>query len=131
MNTYVGKSEFGRGVFARHEIASGEIIEECPILVYDNSQTLTPDDHSFEWEDDSWCIVLGNGSIYNHSFRPNAQFVRNYATRTMLFVSLRCIGINEEITTNYNGDIYCQDPPWFQKGHVQSAEQHETKSQPQ
>ena len=114
MNTYISRTEYGLGVFARHHIASGEIIEACPALIYDNQQSISPDDHSFEWQDGSWCILLGHGSLYNHSSRPNAAFVRDYAGKSMLFVSLCHIDPHTEIFTNYSGDIYSQEAQWFE-----------------
>ena len=114
MRTYVGPSAHGMGVFAKDHICSGEIIDICPALIYDESQALSPDDHSFEWQEGKWCIVLGNGSLYNHSCKPNAQFVRDFENNLFLFVSLCHINPDDEIRINYNCDIYSNEPQWFE-----------------
>jgi hypothetical protein len=45
----------------------------------------------------------GYGSLYNHSYRPNARYV-DLAGRTKVFTALRDIAAGEEITVNYNGE---------------------------
>jgi SET domain-containing protein len=42
------------------------------------------------------------GTLYNHSYQPNAQFIRDYPRRLMNFVAVRPITPGEEITINYN-----------------------------
>lgn len=98
----------GRGVFARKSISKGELIERVPIVVFSvqdiqgsvRRSKLT--DYVFNWDADSIVISLGYGSLYNHSFRPNAQF--HFEGRfTQVFSAIRDIDVDEEITINYNG----------------------------
>jgi hypothetical protein len=47
-------------------------------------------------------MVLGFGSLYNHSYTPNATYVKKPDERVVEFVALQDIGSSEEITVNYN-----------------------------
>ena len=70
----------------------------------------------FEWgkveEQVYVAVALGYGSIYNHSFQPNATF-RLESPDAIEFVALRQIEANEEITLNYNGQPDDNDPVEF------------------
>lgn len=98
----------GRGVFARAAIARGEIIERVPILLVPvdsmvggmKNPTLLR--YFFVWDDDHVAVTLGYGSIYNHSYTPNARYLHAKGTQTMVYRALRDIEAGEEITINYN-----------------------------
>lgn len=99
----------GRGVFARRWIPKGEIIERVPVVVFpvDESSEEGPAwDHlasyCFEWGRGTAGLALGYGSLYNHSFAPNAEY-EDEEPRTKVFRALRDIAAGEEITINYNG----------------------------
>jgi uncharacterized protein len=68
----------GRGVFARRAIRKGEVFETCPVLVLptgaieDYSTGFGP--YVFEWGEGKVALALGFGSLYNHSYRPNARY---------------------------------------------------------
>ena len=49
-------------------------------------------------------LVLGYGSIYNHSFSPNADWKQNFKTQSMVFRALKSIKKGDEILVNYNGE---------------------------
>jgi SET domain-containing protein len=99
----------GRGVFARKTIPAGTIIERVPVLVVAlpvvmgirNDPVLTR--FCFLRNRNTAGIALGYGSLYNHSFRPNAIYEES-GSATMQFRALRQIKRGEEITINYNGD---------------------------
>ncbi len=106
----------GRGVFARRPIEEGEVIETCPVLVLPASSV---EDFSeglgayvFEWGRGSLALALGYGSLYNHSYRPNARYA-DLADRTKLFTAIRDIAAGEEITVNYNGEPGDRTPVGF------------------
>ncbi len=63
------------------------------------------DHYCFDWGKDGsqLAVLLGLGSIYNHSYQPNARYVRKLEERIMQFVALRDIEVGEEICVNYNG----------------------------
>ncbi len=101
----------GRGVFAQEKIASGELIESCPTVALGGAkdrQYLRKTNlvnYYFLWGEDreQVAICLGWGSVYNHSFSPNAQYEKFMEEERMDFYALRDIQEGEEITVNYNG----------------------------
>jgi SET domain-containing protein len=105
----------GRGVFARRPIETGEVIETCPVLVLpaDSVEDVPAGigGHVFEWGRGK--LALGYGSLYNHSYRPNARYV-DLAGRTKVFTALRDIAAGEEITVNYNGEPGDETPVGFE-----------------
>jgi len=109
----------GRGVFADAPIQAGDVIERAPVLVLPDPQWLSLDttelrDYHYAWGENAAAIVLGYGSLYNHSYTPNAIYVRNMDARLMEYVALRDIATGEEITINYNGDPKDITPQWFE-----------------
>ena len=59
-------------------------------------------------------MVLGNGSIYNHSFNPNADWKQNFKEENMIYRALENIKKGDEITVNYNGEPDDPTPiDWF------------------
>jgi SET domain-containing protein len=112
----------GRGVFCSEDIRKGEIIETCPVIV------CPPEDRSlidqtylynyyFLWEDDhkSTAIALGFGSIYNHSYSPNAAYETYYEEQIIQFIAIKDIPADTEITVNYNHDPEDQTKVWFDR----------------
>jgi SET domain-containing protein len=107
----------GRGVFALRPIAAGELIERAPVVVIPEGQWEKFEktilfNYYFSWERHS-ALVLGYGSLYNHSYQPNARFVRQFKEEAMDFIALRAIATGEEIVINYNGDPTDDSPLWF------------------
>jgi SET domain-containing protein len=108
----------GRGVFARRSILKGEVIERVPVLVmtedeYAQGLSQTPlKDYCFGWGIDQVALALGYGSLYNHSYRPNARY-EDVGPATKAFVALRAIAPGEEITVNYNGKPRSRAKVWF------------------
>lgn len=104
----------GRGVFARCDIAEGTEIERAPVLLLPDECLLgTPlVDYAFEWSKTKVALALGYGSLYNHSFQPNAQYF--YAGPQMQsYYAIRDIAAGEEITINYNSEPTDQSPVGF------------------
>jgi SET domain-containing protein len=110
----------GRGVFARKDFVPGEVIEHAPVIVgraeeWEALEKTALADHYFLWGEeetlDQICVVLGYGSLYNHSYAPNADWDRDLEKREMVFYAVEPIAIGQEITINYNG---IEDAPvWF------------------
>src|SRR4051812_30774006 len=119
---YVDESTIsGLGVFAAEEIQSGELIDEVPIILIPDEQIsdLTKTkllDYYFAWGDGfrQAAIALGFGSLYNHSYSPNARYIKNLEGSTIQFVAIKKITIHEEILVNYNGDPDDQTRLWFE-----------------
>jgi SET domain-containing protein len=99
----------GRGVVATRPFQAGETIERPPVLVIPAREAPLIRDtrlahYYFEWGDDckQAAIALGNGSLYNHSYTPNARYEFREPEECLEFIALRDIGPGEEITINYN-----------------------------
>ena len=110
----------GRGVFARRSFRRSETIESVPVIFIPGDQkahiqstVLDLYVYKFGPEDTHLVIALGYGSLYNHSFSPNADFIRSWEEQLIHFVAVRDIEEGEEITVNYNGTPDDQSPIWF------------------
>ncbi|MBX9679756.1 MAG: SET domain-containing protein [Gemmataceae bacterium] len=109
----------GRGVFARRPIAKGEIVERVPVIVLPaaafeggwKNQTLNQ--YFYVWTKTTVAISLGYGSIYNHSYEPNAIYNHDYRNRRLMYIAYRDIAEGEEITVNYNYDPKSKTPMEF------------------
>ena len=111
----------GRGVFASATIARGELVEVCPVIVIPAEQwhhveptVLALYIFNFGPEGEHAAIALGYGSLYNHSFAPNAEYNKSWDERLIRFTSLRDIAVDEEITVNYNGSPGDRSEIWFE-----------------
>ncbi len=106
---YVASStipDAGRGIFAQQLIVQGETIEVCPVIGVplgdaSNSDSAVVPDYFFYFGDDL-AIALGFGSLYNHSYEPNATYVKKFSEGMIEFTALRDIESDEEITVSYN-----------------------------
>lgn len=101
----------GRGVFATVDIAAGDVIELAPILVMLRSslQNTPLVDYYFPIDDegDLFCaVVLGWGSIYNHSDCPSAHWMMDIERREILFIANHAIAAGDEITHNYGPEYW-------------------------
>jgi hypothetical protein len=111
---YVADSKMakaGRGVFAGEAIPEGTRIEQCPVVYLtdpkdrDRLRKTGLVNYYFLWggERSFAAICLGWGSVYNHSFEPNARYEKVIDDNRMDFFALRDIAAGEEVTVNYNG----------------------------
>lgn len=120
VKTRVNKSQIhGKGIFATEDIPRGKIIEICDVIRLSANDTKIIDktslyDYYFGWGKCS-AIALGNGSLYNHSYEPNAKYKKDFPKGKLLFVSIKHIKKGEEITVNYNGDPKIKERVWFDK----------------
>ena len=100
----------GRGVFALKNFKEGEIIESCPIIHVTPKERKVLEKTIFNFYIYPWkstrsgSLALGYGSIYNHSYSPNADWKQNFKTQCMVYRAIEPIKIGEEITVNYNGE---------------------------
>jgi SET domain-containing protein len=109
----------GRGVFALRRIRKGEVIERVPMIVMtakefeDEVSGSSLSNYCFAWGRDQVALALGYGSIYNHSYTPNARY-EDVGPQTKVFLALRAIEPGEEITVNYNGRPSSRSKVWFE-----------------
>jgi hypothetical protein len=69
-------------------------------------------DYCFTWGRGTVALALGYGSLYNHSYRPNARY-DDVGPQTKEFTALQDIQPGEEITVNYNGEPMSREAVWF------------------
>ncbi len=122
---YIGQSRIlnaDRGVFAKCDIKKGKIIEICPVILVSrhdmsnlNESILVTYFFYFGKNKERLAITLGFGSIYNHSYEPNATYKIKLRKKTIKFSALKDIKKDEEITFNYNyGNPKDKNPLWFE-----------------
>jgi uncharacterized protein len=113
----------GRGVFATEKFACGALIESAPIILIPAEQwphleptVLALYIYNFgpTAEEEHAAIALGYGSLYNHSYTPNAKYIKSWEEQLIRFVALRAIEAGEEITINYHGSPEDKAPIWFE-----------------
>lgn len=111
----------GRGVFALKSFKPGDVIENCPVLTFSPKERKHLEKTQLNYYIYPWrstrgaSLVLGYGSIYNHSFSPNADWKQNFKTQSMVYRAIKNIKRGEEITVNYNGEPDEQTPiDWFE-----------------
>ena len=123
--TYVNQSNIpnaGRGVFANCKIKKGEVIEKCPIIEipkYDmanlRESILVTYFFYFGKNRQRQAIALGYGSIYNHTYKPNAIYKIKPTENRIDFIALKDINKDTEIKVNYNyGNQKDKSPLWFE-----------------
>lgn len=93
----------GRGMFAKIRIKAGKVIETAPLIFIKRERDLTDDSivrrYDLRLEGENSAIMLGYGSIYNHSDYNNAIW---YYQGDLLFVeAVRDINPGEEVFVNY------------------------------
>lgn len=121
MSIYIKNTENkGRGVFTDSLIYIGDIIESSPVIVFEKADWvhIAKTDincYCFYWGEglSEGAIALGYGSLFNHSYKPNAIFMRRIKEKFIDFIAVKDINEGEEITINYNGSEDNNEPLWF------------------
>jgi hypothetical protein len=118
-----------RGVFALQSFQSGEIVEICPVIVFQCPYDLLPkelQDYVFDWSDldvnapkDMQAIAMGYGGMYNGDNPANLRYEAVIEGVQLLqqFVAVRNINAGEELTVNYSGKrgaAVSQGNRWFE-----------------
>jgi len=96
----------GRGVFATSDILEGEIIEEAYFIEltgvdFKQLEGLREYVYNFPIFKKNNCVVLGFGSIYNHSSEPLAYWETDEEKYLFRFIALRDILQGTEIVIDY------------------------------
>lgn len=102
----------GRGVFTTQPLSVGDLIESCPVIVIPNEEVQFLDktviyNYYFDWKDGQAAIVLGFGSLYNHSQNNNATYYKRFDYDMIEFRCVKSIKAYEEIT------VFYQQGTWF------------------
>ena len=121
----------GRGVFAGRAFKRGEVVETCPVVLFDPppDRQLPPDIKQivFGWgkllglKRARPAIALGYGSMYNHSNPAGLRCEGDATSSVLRFIAIRDIGADEELTINYNSleSAVSSDDLWFKDNSVQ------------
>lgn len=116
----IQQTKYGRGVLATKNYSVGDVIEKSPVIILPNEDRLKIDgtilyDYYFSWgkNDDQAAIALGNGSLFNHSYSPNAKYIKQLDKNMIIFVAIKTIQRGNEILVNYNGQPESKEPLWF------------------
>lgn len=103
----------GRGVFATRVFEEGEEIERCPMLIAQDGRgddlESGAEGYVFGWGDGQTALALGYGSLYNHSYEPNATTLET--PDELVITATRRIDVGDEIRINYMGTA--TTPVWF------------------
>lgn len=96
----------GRGVFAARAFKINECIEIAPFVELSEEECEWVDDtvlkyYRYETENGG-AVALGFGSLYNHSYKPNAYY--ETGDGFIFLYALKDIKKNQEVLINYNGD---------------------------
>jgi uncharacterized protein len=97
-------------ILAKDMIANGEIVEICPVIPCGIEAKAIDGIKDFIFEIDKnnrqFGVVLGYGSLYQHSEKPNLEFGYNKSNKQMYFTSIRMIRAGEELTIDYGKDYW-------------------------
>jgi SET domain-containing protein len=111
----------GRGVFTKENLSAGKHIEISPVIVMNNEERKLLDqtllrDYIFLWgkSETGCCVGLGYLSVYNHSFKSNAEYEMVFELSVIRIKTVRDIKKGEEIFINYNGIWNDSKPLWFE-----------------
>ena len=102
----------GRGVFATRPHAEGEVVEACPVILFNATFAEIPIEVRrilFNWgvlanTASNHCLALGYGSLYNHGNPANMRYEGDAEARLLRFVAIRAIAAGEELTVNYSAE---------------------------
>lgn len=108
----------GLGVFAASPKRARQVLEISPVLVVPQEQVAALEQTSlgtyyFQWPLAGAALALGYGSLFNHSYHPNALHQLDVDNDLIVFTACAPIAVNEEITINYNGDPADLSAVWF------------------
>lgn len=119
MNLEIKKTKNkGRGVFALTSFTIDSLIEQCYVIVCpskDKKSVLNTKfkNYVFDWGGGCVALALGYGSLYNHSYSPNAYYEIDKNEKVINFYSLKHIWKGDEVTINYNGEVDNENGLWF------------------
>lgn len=106
--------EKGRGVFALRDIKKGEVVENAPVITVSKKNVKqngeAPDGYLLDWDPDTkgeeYCMPLGYIMMYNHSKTPNLALENDMHDYYMTVTANRDIKKGEELTWNYNCELW-------------------------
>ncbi|MGL5691954.1 MAG: SET domain-containing protein-lysine N-methyltransferase [Bacteroidales bacterium] len=111
----VKTSTRGYKVFATKDFRVSDIVEIAPVIIQPSTALAldTLKDILYQIDDNTYALVLGNGSLYDASRNndANIEFAWNAKTECMYFIAKRNIQRGEELTINYGDDYWSSRVP--------------------
>lgn len=106
-----------------------DALEKCSLTDYYCAYTVI--NHCFvltqcfldNWEEPGkdGAVAWGCGSLMNHSYDANIQYVKHFDTHDISYVAWRDIHPGDELTMNYNGTTPDDKTPLSKKGYTWDA----------
>jgi hypothetical protein len=101
----------GRGLVSDTDLACNELIAECEVIPLSKVDTDKLEDtilasYKFTYAKGRDCIVLGVGSLFNHSETPNViyRLERIGKRKVMRFYTNQVVSAYTQLFTNYKAD---------------------------
>jgi uncharacterized protein len=122
----------GLGVFAVRPFSAGELVERCPVILFEAKDFASlPQDfkrRTFDWSGliakrkGQLAFPLGYGTMYNHSNPANLSYSGLRSTNVMLFVANQPVQAGAELTINYDeraGFNLSSESLWAKRNDIQ------------
>jgi hypothetical protein len=119
----------GRGVFTLEAMAEGDIVEICPVIIFEMPfadlpaviQTLVFDWSVLANRPGTHALALGYGGLYNDDNPANMRYEAIASESLLQLSAVRHIRPGEELTINYSargGGAVWHDDNWFDRMNV-------------
>jgi len=100
---------FGHGIFTTTFIPADTTLEECPYLrIKAGECAASLDDYVFNLESsedngdsDYYSLVLGWGSLFNHSFDHNTEYWHDTDRDLIVFHTIKAVAAGKQLFVNY------------------------------
>ena len=108
----ISPCNFGHGIFTTRSIAADTTLEECPYLRINADECAgTLDDYVFNLEtaeengeSDVYSLVLGWGSLFNHSEEHNTEYWHDTDRDLIVFYTIKKVTAGKQLFVNYGKD---------------------------
>jgi hypothetical protein len=105
----ISPCDYGHGIFTTTAIPADTTLEECPYLrIKSDECTASLDDYVFNLETaeengetDIYSLVLGWGSLFNHSYNHNTEYWHDTDRGLIVFHTIRFVSAGKQLFVNY------------------------------
>lgn len=99
-------AKMGRGVFADKDFDEGDVVEVSQCLKFSKRDTWTIQSmelrmYVFSDDQNGSVLALGNGSLFNHSTRPNVTYSYHKSRNVLIFIATRKIRKGAQLFIDY------------------------------
>jgi SET domain-containing protein len=89
------------GIFARKNIKKYSLLEEVPFIKIPKSEICGISKYTYSYDDKFYMLGFGFSSLYNHSYDPNAKWMKDWVNMTIKHFAIKDILVDEEICVDY------------------------------